>query len=211
MAFSNSAVINYPIEKVFNIFIRSAKKDFPKFNESNPIGCKVVKKVGSYSAQSAKLEVEITDYKKNELYEIKSSSPNSNYISRYSFESVDENSTRITLLEDEVSKGFVPWFNVIVQNLAFKGRVKRRFEVFIEGLSREVEVFDEKLAKNSKNKADEEAKIEAKKKEMEEKREKALKAKKEAEEAKLRAEKALQEAEELEKLAQKEIEETEDI
>ena len=199
MAFSNSAVINFPVEKVFNVFIRSAKKDFPKFNASNPVGCKVVKKVGSYSAQVANLEVEITGFKKNELYEIKSSSPSNTYISKYSFESVDENSTRITLLEDEVSKGFVPWFNVLIQNFVFKGRVKKRFAVFIEGLIREVELFDEKLAKNSKSKLEEEAKIEAKKKIIAEKKEKALK-------AKLKAAEALKEAEKLELEAQEEVE-----
>ncbi|MBE6048625.1 MAG: DUF3284 domain-containing protein [Clostridium sp.] len=202
MAFSNSAVINYPVEKVFNVFIRTAKKDFPKFNESNPIGCKIVKKVGTYSAQSAKLEVEITNFKKNELYEIKSSSPSSIYTSKYTFEVVDENSTRITLVEDDVSRGFVPWFNVLIQNLVFKGRVKKRFTIFIEGLIREIDIFDEKLAKNSKSRAEEAQKIEEKKKAVQAKKEQALRAKKEAEEARLNAEKALKEAELLEKEAQ---------
>ncbi len=210
MAFSNSAVINYPVEKVFNVFIRSAKKDFPKFNENNPIGCKVVKKVGSYSAQSANLEVEITGFVKNELYEIKSSSSNSVYTSKYSFHKVDENSTRITLVEDDVSKGFIPWFNVLIQNFVFKGRVKKRFSFFIEGLLREIEVFDEKLAKNSKSRAEEKAKIEEKRKIREAKKEEALKAKKEAEEARLNAEKALRAAEELEKQAQKVEQEVEE-
>lgn len=204
MAFSNSAVINYPVEKVFNVFIRTAKKDFPKFNESNPIGCKVIKRVGAYSAQSAKLEVEITDFKKNELYEIKSSSPSSVYTSRYSFEAISKESTKITLIEDDVSKGFIPWFNVLIQNLVFKGRVKKRFSYFIEGLLREIDIFDEKLAKNIKSRTEEAAKIEEKKKAVQAKKEEALKAKKEAEEARLNAEKALKEAEALVKEVEKE-------
>lgn len=202
MAFSNSAVINYPVEKVFNVFIRTAKKDFPKFNESNPVGCKVIKRVGTYSSQSANLEVEITDFKKNELYEIKSSSPSSIYTSRYSFESVNEDSTRLTLIEDDVTKGFVSWFNVLIQNLVFKGRVKKRFTFFIEGLIREIDIFDEKLAKNSKSRAEEAAKIAEKKKAVQAKKEEALRAKKEAEEARLNAEKALKEAEALAKEAE---------
>ncbi len=204
MAFSNSAVINYPVEKVFNVFIRTAKKDFPKFNESNPIGCKVIKRVGAYSAQSANLEVEITDFKKNELYEIKSSSPSSVYTSRYSFEAISKESTKITLIEDDVSKGFIPWFNVLIQNLVFKGRVKKRFSYFIEGLLREIDIFDEKLAKNIKSRTEEAAKIEEKKKAVQAKKEEALKAKKEAEEARLNAEKALKEAEALVKEVEKE-------
>lgn len=206
MAFSNSAIINYPVEKVFNVFIRSAKKDFPKFNEKNPVGCKVVKNVGSYSSKTAKLEVEITAFQKNELYEISSSSPNSVYTSKYTFDKINENSTRITLVEDDRSKGFVPWFNVLIQTFAFKGRVKKRFSYFIEGLIREIESFDEKLAKNSKSKADEEAKIEAKKAAIKA-TEEALKAEKQAKEARLNAEKALKEAEELENQALKAREE----
>lgn len=201
MAFSNSAVINYPVEKVFNIFIKSAKRDFPKFNENNPVGSKISKKVGAYSTQSATLEVEITGYKKNELYAITSTSSDRIYYSTYKFEVVDENKTRITLEESDKSIGFVSYLNVIIQTFVFKGRVKRRFTYFIESLQREIERYDEKLAKTSKNKVDEEAKIKAKeeaKKAAKLAKEEALKQQKAAEEARIKAEKALKEAEAME-------------
>lgn len=200
MAFSNSAVINYPVEKVFNVFIRSAKRDFPKFNENNPVGSKVSKKVGAYSTQSATLEVEITDYKKNEIYAITSTSPERIYYSTYKFEVVGENKTRITLEESDKSKGFVSILNVLIQTLVFKGRVKRRFTYFIENLQREIERFDEKLAKTSKVKAEEEEYIRAKeeikkaKEAAKKAKEEALKQEKAANKAKLKAEKALEEA-----------------
>ncbi|MBE6049981.1 MAG: DUF3284 domain-containing protein [Clostridium sp.] len=201
MAFSNSAVINYPVEKVFNVFIRAAKKDFPKFNADNPVGLKISKKVGYYSSQSATLEVEIVGYKKNELYAITSTSSDRIYYSTYKFEVVGENNTRITLEESDKSKGFVSYLNVIIQTLVFKGRVKRRFTYFIENLQREIERFDEKLAKTSKNKSDEEAKVKAKeeaKKAAKLAKEEALRQQKAAEEARIKAEKALKEAEAME-------------
>lgn len=158
MAFSNSAVINYPVEKVFNVFIRSAKHDFPKFDENNPIGCKVVKEVGSYSNKSGKLEVEIIGYKKNELYEIRSTSAKREYVSKYTFDKVSEDSTRITLAEEDRSSGFVVGVNAKLQSFLFKKRVKKRFEFFIEGLEHTIKSFDEKIAKNSKPKCDEDNK-----------------------------------------------------
>ena len=205
MAFVNSAVVNYPVEEVFRVFIRTAKRDFPKFNEENPIGCSVEKKVGAYSVNSAKLKVEILDYKKNELYKIVSSNDQTAYYSTYEFEVVDENSTRITLTELDEQKGLVTWVNRLVQTIAFKGRVKRRFIYFIETLEREIERMRENLAKNSKSRSEEEAKIKAKE-EAKKAKEMALKAEKEAKEAKLAAEKAMEEArkaqEEAEKMAE---------
>ncbi|WP_143317611.1 DUF3284 domain-containing protein [Clostridium sp. HBUAS56017] len=209
MAFSNSAIIKYSVEKVFNVFVRSAKRDFPKFNENNPIGVSVTKKVGAYSAQNSTLKVEITDYKKNELYQITSTSHDRVYYSTYEFEVVDENFTRITLTEEDKTKGFFSWFNVIMQNVLFKNRVKRRFKFFLEGLQREVEIYDEKLAKNSRSRAEEAKKIEEKA-EARRAKEAALKAAKEAEEAKLAAEKAIEEAKLLEKQAEIAMKEAEE-
>ncbi|MDS0526175.1 DUF3284 domain-containing protein [Clostridium sp. SHJSY1] len=209
MGFSNSAIIKYPVEKVFNLFIRQAKREFPKFNESNPIGCSITKRVGAYSVQSATLKVEITDYKKNELYQITSTSPDRIYYSTYEFEIIDENSTRITLIEEDKSTGFFVWFNVILQNILFKNRIKRRFKFFIEGLIREIEIYDEKLSKNSKTRI-EEAKKEEAKAEARKAKEAALKVEREAKEARLAAEKAMEEAKTLEEQAKKAIKEAED-
>jgi len=194
LAFSNSAVINYPVEEVFSIFIRTAKRDFPKFNESNPIGTSVTKKVGTYSVNSASLTVEIVDYKINELYKINSTGPNAVYHSTYQFENIDENSTRITLVEEDEPKGIVTWLNRVMQDIAFKGRIKRRFIYFIETLEREIESMREKLDKNSKSRAEEEKKINLKA-EAKKAKEDAMQADKKAKEARAAAQKALNQAE----------------
>lgn len=72
MGFINSTVVDYPVEEVFKVFIRTAKRDFPKFNEKDPIGSAVIKQVGTYSAKTGTLRIEITDYKLNEKYQITS-------------------------------------------------------------------------------------------------------------------------------------------
>ena len=193
MAFLNSAVIKYPVEDVFYIFVKTAKRDFPKFNENNPVGCKVQKNVGTYSTNSTQMTIEITKYEKNKVYEIMSSGNGVKYYSTYEFEEVDESSTKITLTEYHEEKGFINFFNSKLQNLLFKKRVKKRFAFFIEGLQREIEKRRENIEKNSKSKADERKLIEEKEKARKAKKE-AIKAKAEAERKKAEAEKALEEA-----------------
>lgn len=147
MGFRNSTVVDYPIEEVFKTFIRTAKRDFPKFNENNPIGSAVTKQVGTYSAKTGTLRIEITDYKLNELYQITSVKDKMMYISTYQFEKVDENSTQIILEETEETPGAFQLINTIIQRVCFKGTVKRRFGVFVNALEQEIEKHREKVAK----------------------------------------------------------------
>ena len=141
MAFSNSVELSYPVEEVFKLFIRTAKRDFPRFNEENPVGCKVNKKVGAYSAGATTMEVEITGFVKNELYQIVSTNGSVKYTSTYEFEVIDENTTRLTLIEEDEKPGIFPWFNTLVQSVLFKGRVRKRFIYFVERLEEELERY----------------------------------------------------------------------
>ena len=193
MAFSNSVELSYPVEEVFKLFIRTAKRDFPRFNEENPVGCKVNKKVGAYSAGATTMEVEITGFVKNELYQIVSTNGSVKYTSTYEFEVIDENTTRLILIEEDEKPGIFPWFNTLVQSVLFKGRVRKRFIYFVERLEEELERYRSNIEKNSKSRADEEAKIKAKA-EAKKAKEAAKKAKEEAQAAKMAAAKAIAEA-----------------
>lgn len=201
MAFSNSVELSYPVEEVFKLFIRTAKRDFPRFNEENPVGCKVNKKVGAYSAGATTMEVEITGFVKNELYQIVSTNGSIKYTSTYEFEVIDENTTRLTLVEEDEKPGIFPWFNTLVQSVLFKGRVRKRFIYFVERLEEELERHRNNIAKNSKSRADEEAKIKAKAE--------AKKAKEEAQAAKMAAAKAIAEAKAAAEQAEKAAKEAE--
>ena len=212
MAFSNSAVVNYPVEEIFSVFIKTAKRDFPKFDESNPIGAAIIKKVGPKSSKAAILKIEITDYKKNELYKIMTTSTNAIYYSTYQFEKIDENSTNITLIEDNETQGIFTKINSFLQYASFKGKVNRRFIRFIEALEREIENFREKLEKNSKSRAEEEQKINEKA-DAKKAKEIALLAEKKAKKARLEAKTVLEETDIIEEteIVESDIEEKESV
>ena len=193
MAFSNSVELSYPVEEVFKLFIRTAKRDFPRFNEENPVGCKVNKKVGAYSAGATTMEVEITGFAKNELYQIVSTNGSVKYTSTYEFEVIDENTTRLTLIEEDEKPGIFPWFNTLVQSVLFKGRVRKRFIYFVERLEEELQRYRSNIEKNSKSRAKAEAK----------------KAKEAAQAAKIAAAKAIAEAKAAAEQAEKAAKEAE--
>ncbi|MGL5151317.1 MAG: DUF3284 domain-containing protein [Clostridium sp.] len=154
MGFRNSTVINYPVEEVFKVFIKVAKRDFPKFNEKDPVGCSVSKQIGAYSTKSASVRIEITDYKKDELYQITTVRDKMVYVSTYHFEKVDDDSTELLLEETEDTPGLFPGLNSMLQNLCYKGRIRKRFAFFVQGLENEIESFREKVEKHSTPKED---------------------------------------------------------
>ena len=49
MGCKGSAVLEYPIDDVFNIFIKAAKRDFPNFNEDKAVGCKIEKIMNNFT------------------------------------------------------------------------------------------------------------------------------------------------------------------
>lgn len=152
MGFINSTVVNYPVEEVFKVFIRVAKRDFPKFNEKDPVGCTVRKTVGAYSSKSAEVRIEITDYKKDELYQITTVRDKLIYVSTYRFKKIDDESTQIDLEEVENTPGLFPGLNTMLQNLVFKKRIRKRFEYFVTGLENEIEDFRHKVERHSTKK-----------------------------------------------------------
>ncbi len=152
MSFKNTVELNYPVEEVFKIFINTAKRDFPKFNEKNPIGCAVTKKTGAYSNKKVDIRVEITDFKKNELYQITSVRDKMMFVSTYTFEKIDDNKTLFSLEESDNTTGIFGGINAFLQNFLFKKRIKRRFSFLVDGLEREIKNFREKVESHSKPK-----------------------------------------------------------
>lgn len=59
-------ILNYPVEDVFHIFIKNAKKDFSDFNEEDATGCKIQKSINTGRPNPVECTVEITGYAKNE-------------------------------------------------------------------------------------------------------------------------------------------------
>ncbi len=125
--FKNEAILDYPVDKVFKVFRDTAKRDFPKFNDKKPIGCSIERNVGTYSLKTARMKVEITDYKPNEIYEISSHKGKTLYKSNYQFVSLGENKTKLLLTESEYTQGALNFLNTIIASIFFKGRIKKRF------------------------------------------------------------------------------------
>lgn len=137
--FKNAKIVNYPIEEVFAVFIRLAKRDFKDFDLKNPTLASAVRKVGSYSVKEGKLLVKVTDFKMNEVYEITSSTDNNTYVTRYELVAINENATNILLIEKDISVGSLNLINTFIAMIFFRGRVKKRFRYVIEGFIKEIE------------------------------------------------------------------------
>ena len=150
MSFKNSVEANYPVEEVFKVFMRAAKRDFPKFDDKNPIGASVTKKGGAYAGKSVDMNVEVTDYKQNELYQITSVRNKLSFVSTYKFKKIDDNKCLFTLEESDSTAGIFKGINSMLQNLLFKSRIKKRFAFLVSGLEAEMKNYREMIEKNSK-------------------------------------------------------------
>ncbi|MEQ8197102.1 MAG: DUF3284 domain-containing protein [Clostridiaceae bacterium] len=144
LLFEDEIILDYSVNDVFSIFVRTAKRDFPKFNEKNPIGTKTEKKTGSRSFRKTVLSVEITDYEKNKVYEITSISQPEVYVSRYEFGDLGNNRTKLTLKESDDSTGFFSVINKFLMKFVFRFLIKRKFDSFISALKDEVQVLVER-------------------------------------------------------------------
>lgn len=149
--FKNEMIINHNIDKVFNVFHQTAKRDFPDFSEETAIGTKVYRTVGSYSTKSKNnIEVEITDFKRNEVYEVTTRNHvnGQDFVSRYLFEKVDDDTTMLTLEENQQIQGVFSKANAWLTQFIFKNRVKSRLEYFVESLEKEIEQTQESKENN---------------------------------------------------------------
>lgn len=159
--YKNEVIISYPVEEIFRIFKKTAKRDFTKFNDKNPIGTSVTREVGVYGGKKTSMTVTITGYVTNELYEVTSVKNIITYKSRYEFERIDENTTKLKLIEENKSSGGV--FEIINNFLAltfYRRKFKKRFQGLIMALEKEIEDVRKRVerskAKNaSKEKGDE--------------------------------------------------------
>lgn len=133
--------LNYKVEDVFYIFVKAAKRDFSEFHEENPLGSKITRKIGAYSGQVVECTVEITDYVKNEKYEITTSSKNSKCVSTYTFKKENDNNTLIEFKEVQHSKAFISQLGFLVQRFLAKRHGKEIFNANMENLENELKTY----------------------------------------------------------------------
>ena len=91
--YENKKIINSTPDKIFNVFINNAKDTFEKINIKNPVGCKTIKEVKrDYKGKKLyKSCLEITDFKKDKLYEITFTTDGQTFISKYVLNKISKN------------------------------------------------------------------------------------------------------------------------
>lgn len=150
LEFVNKTVIDYPIEEVFAIFIKTAKRDFPKFNSKNPIGTTTKREIGNYSKKKAEATITITDFKENEVYAIKTVTDTGEYSSTYIFKKIDDSSCQLTLREEQTVSGIFGMLNNIMHKFLYKKSIRTRFQYFVQGLNEELKRRKENIERSTK-------------------------------------------------------------
>lgn len=150
LEFVNKTVIDYPVEEVFAIFIKTAKRDFPKFDIKNPIGTSTKREIGHYSKKKAEATITITDFKENEIYSIKTTTDTGEYSSTYIFEKIDDSSCKLTLREEQTVAGMFGMLNNIMHKFLYKRSIRSRFQYFVQGLNEELKRRKENIDRSKK-------------------------------------------------------------
>jgi hypothetical protein len=134
-------ILNYPTEDVFHVFIKYAKKDFSDFNEEDATGCKIQKKINSGGANPIECTVEITEYKKNEKYQITTSTSYSKCISTYNFKGQKDGTTKLEFEEEQTSDKFFGYMSLWVQRFMARRNFKLKYNNIIESLNNELKTY----------------------------------------------------------------------
>lgn len=136
--------INYPLERVFKVFIDLNKREIPKFNDKNPIGCSNKRTIKYVAKQKIEMITTVTGYEKDKLYEVTNSINEDNYISKYLFNKIDDNSTEIQLNEIQDMHGLTSSLTLLFQKISAKKKLKEKANNMKVVLEKELERRDGK-------------------------------------------------------------------
>lgn len=145
-------IINYKLEDAFRVFMKNAKKDFSDFNEENPIGCKIKKNIQSAGAKPLDCTIEITDYIKNEKYQITTSTTfttgESKCVSTYMFKAQKDGTTKLVIDEDQGSERFMSYATLWLQRFLAKRNFKAKVNNIAESLNNELKIQFANIERN---------------------------------------------------------------
>ena len=151
-------ILNYEVEDVFRIFVKNAKKDFSDFNEENPTGCKIHKTVQSAGPKPIECTIEITEYIKNEKYQITSttefSTGTSTCTSTYTFKGQKDGTTKLEFEEQQGTDKFVSYMTIWFQRFLARRNFKAKYNNIIDGLDNELKTHFSNIERSKpKNKS----------------------------------------------------------
>lgn len=134
-------ILDYKVNDVFHIFIENAKKDFSDFNVEDATGCKVKKKLTSSMSAPIECTVEITKYKKNELYQITTSTENTTCVSTYTFQDTNDGKTKLMVEEKQDTIKFFGYMSLLIQRFMDRRNFKLKYNNLIENLNNQLKTY----------------------------------------------------------------------
>lgn len=136
--YKGNIIINYPIEKVFKVFIDLNKQQIPKFNDKNPTEVSYKKVVKTVGKQKIEMVTTITGFEKDNLYEVTNTINKDKYVSRYEFKGIDSSSTEISLSESQEIYAFSSSLTLLFEKITAKKKMKNKLEGIREALELEI-------------------------------------------------------------------------
>lgn len=133
--------LEYEVEDVFHIFIKNIKKDFLDFNEENPTGSKIKKNIQSTGTKPIECTVQITDYIKNQKYQITTSTSFSKCVSTYMFKGQKDGTTKLIFEEKQDTNQFFSLITLYVQRFMARRSFKTKYNYIVEGLNNELKAY----------------------------------------------------------------------
>lgn len=145
-------ILNYPVEDVFHIFIKNAKKDFENFDENDAKGCKIEKSINTGGKVPVMCTVEITDYAKNEKYQITTSTSFSKCVSTYNFKGQKDGSTKLILEESQGTDKFIGYMSLWIQRFMARRNFKAKYNNIIDSLNNELRTYFNNIERSKSRK-----------------------------------------------------------
>ena len=113
---------------------------FSGVDSTNPIGAKAEKTITGVSGYKFRLNIEVTDYRENEIYEITSRASNDQeFVSRYELFRLGDNKTRLVFSETNITEGFFGSANAVLTSIFFKKRARKKIEKIVRSIIDELE------------------------------------------------------------------------
>lgn len=128
--FTAEAIIDSSCREIFNVFVKSAKSNFPDFKEKRAVGTSSVQK------KNKRFKVEITAFERDELYEVTASNKRESCITRYQLIPLSEHETKIVFTEIESDRNIFGKINACLSSLMLGKRQPDEFNSFIKSLKK---------------------------------------------------------------------------
>lgn len=138
--YENKTIIQSEPNKIFKVFMDSAKENFEKINLSNPVGAKSTKEVSRDSKGKKKSvsELKITDFKKNKVYEISFKTESQVFISRYMLNKISDTETELICIEKFINNNNPSKTLDSITKFFYSSRVKKRFKYIVSDIKSKI-------------------------------------------------------------------------